>query len=136
MDIYQLKKLTAEERAVILEGESSTSEEQTYSIPMNDEELTVAKDDLAQASLQKAYLDEEIRQAKEAFKARMEPLSEKISEAIGQLKTRAREVHGRVWSIPDFENKMMHSVDGLGNVLNSRPLKPEERQYRLGQKSA
>lgn len=136
MDIYKLKKLTQEERSVILDGESSTSEEQTYHIPMNDEELLVAKDDLAQASLKKAYLDEEIRQAKEVFKMRMEPLTEQISEAIGQLKTKQREVHGRVWSIPDFDNKMMHLVDSLGNVLNSRPLKPEERQYRLGQKSA
>lgn len=136
MDIYKLKKLTQEERNAIFEGEATTSERQTYQIPMNEEELIVTKDELAQTSIQKAYLDEEIRQAKEGFKARMEPLTEKIAESIAQLKTRQREITGTVYQIADFDNKMMHFVDSMGNVLNSRPLKPEERQYRINQKSA
>lgn len=136
MDIYKLKKLTQEERNAIFDSESTSSERQTYQVPMNEDELLVTKDELAQTSIQKAYLDEEIRQAKEAFKARMEPLTEKLAESIAQLKTRQREITGTVYQIADFDNKMMHFVDSLGHVLNSRPLKPEERQYRIAQKSA
>ncbi len=131
MDIYKLKSLSAEERNTILIGESDHSEEMTYMVPMDDTELAIVKDTLAANSLKKAYLDEEIDEAKAAFKERMEPLKNAISEAINELKTKQRTVTGKVYMIPDFDHKMMHTVDEAGNVLNSRPLKNEERQYRL-----
>lgn len=131
MDVYKLKNLPQSERETILIGESATVEEQTYLIPIDEPELSVIKDDLSMASVKKAYIDEEIRQAKEEFKARLEPLVDKISESIESLKSRSKKVTGKVYSLPDFENKMMHAVDSLGNVLNSRPLKPEERQRMI-----
>jgi len=132
MDIYKLKTLTHEERETVLIGESATVEEQTYLIPIDEPELSVIKDELSQASVKKAYIDEEIKIVKEEFKSRLEPLNEIISSSIDSLKSRSKKVTGKVYSLPDFENKMMHAVDSKGNVLNSRPLKPEERQMMIG----
>lgn len=133
MDIYKLKGLPSDERATILEGEANSAEEQTFMMPLTDEEMSIVKDDLAKNCIAKGFIDEEYRQAKEMFKARLEPINDIISESIGKLKNRAKSVTGTIYNIPDFENKMMHSVDSEGNVLNSRPLKPEERQYRIPQ---
>lgn len=131
MDIYRLKQLSAEERETILFGESDSSEEMTYQVPMDDEELTITEKELAKQSLAQAYLSEEIKEAKARFKERMDPISDAISEAIAQLKTKQRTITAKVFNIPDHDNRMMHTVDLAGNVLHSRPMKPEERQLRI-----
>lgn len=131
MNIYDLKKKSQAEIESFLEGENFTEEQ--YMVPLGEEEMTIIKSELSDASVKKSFIEEEIREVKEAFKARLEPLNEIISSSVQQLKTRVRVITGRVYQVTDFDNKMMHAVDGKGNVLNSRPLKPEERQYRIPQ---
>lgn len=132
MNIYKIKDLPVDERDTLLKGESSEIvENETYIIPMNEVEIAIAKDELTKASVDKSYLEEEIDEARAEFKARMEPLKTKISEAIEQMRTRQRKVVGRVYHMPDHENNMVHVISEHGHVLNSRPMKPEERQMRI-----
>jgi len=131
MDIYQIKKLSNEERETLLVGESISVDIQTYHIPCDQAELTIVKDELSKASVQRSFIEEEFKTVKESFKERLSPIQEMISESIATLKTGTKTVNGKVYLLPDFENKMMHSIDQAGNVLNSRPMKPEERQFRI-----
>lgn len=55
----------------------------------------------------------------------------KISEYLDAIKNKAVEVKGKVYKLADFENQMIHFVDPLGNVLSSRKMLPDERQFRI-----
>jgi hypothetical protein len=130
MDIYKLKTLSPEDRLMVL-NEAVAVEENRYVKPLSNDEMTIMKDEFTQTAIQKAMIDDEFAQVKSDFKARIEPLNTKISECLYALKHKAVEIKGKVYMLADYDNKMMHTVDAEGNVINSRLMKPEERQHRL-----
>lgn len=135
MDIYRLKDLSEEERQGVLQGEALTIEEHGYMKPLTNEEISLKKDDLANAAILKAIIEDELAEIKASYKDKIEPLRETISEAIDAIKNKAVEVHGKVYKLADFDNQMIHVVDPFGNVLSSRRMLPEERQFRIQSKA-
>lgn len=131
MDIYRIKDLSAEDRASVLQGEALTISEQAYMKPLSPDELNVFKDDLANAAILKAVIEDELNEIKLQYKAKIEPLRLRVSEAIDAIKNKAVEVKGDVYKMADHDNNMIHHVDPLGNVLSSRRMLPEERQLRI-----
>lgn len=131
MDIYKLKDLSDDERQTVLQGEALSVEEQAYMKPLSPEELAIKKDDLASAAILKAVIEEELAEIKAQYKDKLEPLREKVTEAIQAIKNKAVEVKGNVYKLPDYENQMIHIIDSMGQVLSSRRMLPEERQFRI-----
>lgn len=134
MDIYKLKGMSPLERQAILEGESCS--EETYNRPLEDFELQDKQAELAQACIKQSVILEEKKEVMEDFKGRLKPLQTQITACVESVKTRQETVTGMVYKISDFDNKMIHSVDPAGNVLASRPMRPEERQHSLPLKQA
>lgn len=133
MEIYTLKDKSEEDRMGVLEGENIAVEEQAYMKPLTPEELAIKKDDLANAAILKAVIEEELSQVKAQYKDKIEPLRLIVQESIEAIKNKAVEVKGKVYKMADYENQMIHIVDPLGNVLSSRRMLPEERQFRIPQ---
>lgn len=131
MDIYKLKDLSEEDRQSVLQGESIAIEEHGYMKPLSTEELAIKKDELANAAILKAIIEDELAEIKAQYKDKIEPLRITVGECIDAIKNKAVEVHGKVYKLADYENQMIHVVDPLGNVLNSRRMLPEERQFRI-----
>lgn len=129
MDIYKLKFLSANERAAILEGERW--EEQVYMKPLEEAEIAEKHEQLAQACIKKSALEAEKKEVMKEFKDRIDPISRDIVKTVEAIKNRAIEVTGRLYSISDFDNQMIHTLDEGGNVLSSRRMKPEERQLSI-----
>lgn len=99
--------------------------------PLTQDELSIKKDDLANAAILKAVIEDELAEIKKQYKDKIEPLRQKVSEAIEAIKNKSVEIKGKVYKLADYENQMIHFVDPLGNVLNSRRMLPEERQFRI-----
>ena len=129
MDIYELKKLSTEDRAIVLQGEAMEVEEGVYMRPLTDAEIREHKDGLAKNSIDQAFLLDELSEIKSAFKAKLEPIKEAISFSINAIKNQAVETKGKQFKIPDYTNQMVHIVDEFGNVILSRQMYPKERQY-------
>lgn len=130
--IHALKTLSDEERKSILENDSYSVEEGQYVKPMTNDELRQVKDELTEASVKKAFLDDEFDQIKESFKSKISPLKEQISVSIVALKSNSRTLTGKIFNMADQTERMMYQVDSEGNVLGSRMLRPEERQMVIG----
>lgn len=131
MDVHKLKDLSIEDRQSVLQGEALAIEEQVYMRPLTEEEIGQKKDELVQASLLKAVIEEELKNIKEEFKAKIEPLKDQITDSLTAIKNKAIESKGQVYRLPDYDNQMIHTVDNLGIVLSSRRMLPEERQFRI-----
>lgn len=129
MDIYRLKDLPADQRTAILEGERW--EEQVYMKPLDEGELAGKHEELAQACIKKSSIEAEKKETMKEFKDRIDPLSREIVKTVEAIKNRAIEVTGRLYSISDFDNQMIHTLDEGGHVLASRRMKPEERQLSI-----
>ncbi len=135
MDIYKLKTLSTDDRMTVLSAESVGVEEQPYMRPLSQEELALYKDELAQNSILQAMILDELSQVKEEFKLRLDPLKEKIGEALQALKHKAVKSAGKLYKMADYENKMIFYVDTDGNVISARGMRPEERQFHLTPKT-
>jgi len=130
MDVFQLKLMSVEDRENVLQ-EALSIEEAAYMQPLGPEELAIKKDDLASAAILKAVIEDELSEIKKQYKDKIEPLRQKVSDAIEAIKNKGVEVKGKVYKLADYDNQMVHFVDPLGNVLNSRRMMPDERQFRI-----
>lgn len=131
MDVYRLKNLTHGDRMAILEAENSGIEEQTYIKPLTNEEGLIIQAEVIQNMIKKGFMDDEFQRQREAYKDEVTPIKDAIAEGIDAMKTRSKTMTGKVFKLLDFENKAVHFVDADGNVINSRMMKPEERQLTI-----
>ena len=131
MEIEKLRTLSNEDRRSVLESEALSVEEGKYTKPLSKEELAFYKDQLADKSIQQATILDELKSVKEDFKARLEPVQSEIKKSLSAVKFKAIECDGRLYKLADFEDQMIHKVDELGNVISSRKMLPEERQFRI-----
>jgi len=131
MDIERLKLLSTEDRKSVLESEAIAIEEGKYEKPLTPDELLYYKDELAQNSINQAVILDELMEIKDEFKEKLKPIREKISEAISAVKYKSIPKEGRLYKLADFEDQMIHKVDEFGNVIHSRKMLPEEKQFRI-----
>lgn len=131
MDIDRLKSLSELDRKAVLESEALAIEEGKYQKPLSKDEVLYYKDELAENSINQAIILDELSQVKDTYKERLRPLKERISECLSAIKTKSIEQEGRLYKLADFDDQMIHKVDELGNVIHSRKMLPEERQFRI-----
>jgi hypothetical protein len=131
MDVYKLKSLDPKQRQEILVTEAFSTEEMQFMKPLEESELTALKDELAQTAIKRGMLEDEMADTIEDFKARIKPLKEKFIETLDAIKVKAVDALGTVYLMQDFDNQMIHYIAEDGSVINSRRMKPEERQTRF-----
>lgn len=131
MDVYKLKDLAEDDRKLVLESEALSVEELGYTKRLSEEELQIKREDLANAAIKKAMIEDEFAEIKAQFKDRLEPVNITLKESIEAVKNRSVSIMGKVYKLADYENQMIHVVDPVGNVISSRRMLPEERQFRI-----
>lgn len=137
MNIERLKTLSQADRKAVLETEATEIKEGKYTKPLTAEELAFYKDQLSERSIQQSEILDELSELKKSFKTRLEPIAADIKKALQAVKFKAIQAEGKLFHLPDYDEQMIHTVDELGNIINSRRMMPEERQFRItNQKSA
>ncbi len=139
MDIERLKSLSSEDRKLVLQSEALAITEGKYVKPLTIEEVAYYKDMLAEKSILQATILDELKDVKSEFKARLEPVAMEIKKSLSAVKFKQIECEGILYKMADFDAKIIHNVDEMGNIITSRSMLPEERQFRiqaLNQKTA
>lgn len=122
--------MSEEDRKHVLEADSMPGwEEQIYPRMLSEQEIAASEKALAQYSIQIAAIKEEMADAVKVFKDRLKPVQQSFSIAMESVKTGTVQEKGKVYRIPDYDNKMVHVVSEHGTVIQTRQIKPEERQY-------
>lgn len=132
MDIQKLKNLSLQDRRDVLESEAYEITEGEFLRPLSTDELAIIKDELADKSIKRSLIEKEYDEVKAGYKGRLKPLQAEIATAVTVLSTRMKTQQGKVYVIPDMELNTTFFINENGDILNSRPIKPEERtQMRL-----
>jgi hypothetical protein len=135
MDITKLKDLPKDELDTLLNGENIGIEETSYMKPLTTQELIDKKDQFALAAIDKETIEGELKDIKDEFKSRLKPVQQVLDAARLAIRQRGEWTKGKCYKLPDYDNKMVHIVDVDGNVISSRIMKPEERQFTISQKA-
>lgn len=131
MDIAKLKIMSAEERQIFFETEVASVTEEKYMKPLTDDELRMEKEALAAACIAKGVLEQELKDIKDEYKEQIEPHATVMKECIQSIRFRAKQKEGKLYKYVEHESKVVYFLDPEGNVINSRMMLPEERQYIL-----
>lgn len=125
------KDIALEERASFLEDNCDAVEEVTYSRAFEPEELALKREQLTDASIKIADIEEEKKEIMDGFKERMKPLQEQKSEAIKSLRDKSQTVTEKCYKFLDEETKMVGFYNKEGNLVSSRPAFQKELQKTI-----
>ena len=125
------KDIALEERAQFLEDNCDAVEDVTYSRAFSPEELAQKREQLTDASIRIADIEEEKKFAMEDFKERLKPLKEQKDEAVNALRDKSQTVTEKCYKFIDEETKMVGFYNSEGNLVNSRPVFQKELEKTI-----
>ena len=99
-------------------------------------ELTELKDGLAERSVELDRLDDQLSEAKATFSGLMKPLKDENASTVALLRAGFREEQKTCYLVPDHDSRVMNYHTEDGEIVFSRPLKPEEWQMNILQMPA
>lgn len=115
----------------LLEDNCDAKEDGAYTRSLDEDEVALYKDHLSQAMVELNRYKEELDVIKESYKEKMKPLQLEVQDCLQSIKTRTIEQSGVLYLIADHDEGMMGYYDEKGELVNSRRLRPEEKQDTL-----
>lgn len=125
------KDIALEERASFLEDNCDAVEEVTYSRAFEPEELALKREQLTDAAIKIADIEEEKKTAMDGFKKQLKPLQKQKEEAIEALRDKSQTVIEKCYKFLDEETKMVGFYNKEGNLISSRPAFQKELQKTI-----
>lgn len=114
-----------------LEAMAYSIEEGTYLKHLSSEELEIKREALTDNVIKAADLEEKKKAYVDSIKAELKPLSIERRSLMATLKTKHEEVEGKIYHVDDQDEGVMNSFNENGEFINSRRLRPEERQTTI-----
>lgn len=125
------KEYPLEQREQFLNDNSDSVEKVSYSKAFSPEELAKQREDLTDAAIKLADIEEQKKEANAHFKELMKPLEQKKAVAIKNLKDKAMTVEEDCYKFFDEETKMVGFYNKEGDLVSSRPAFPDELQTTI-----
>ena len=119
------------ERLAILEANSEKKEKFTYSRELDIAEVQELQSELSQIMITVDQHDQQLKMAKEIYKAAVKPSKEKMRAILQNIRSQVEEVTEEVYLVKDLEDGKMGYYTKEGRLVFERRLKPEENQYSI-----
>lgn len=119
---------TDKERLMILQQNADKVEQTTYQKALTDDELAARREDLADNCIKLNQFEDELKEVKDGYKQKMDPLKATNKTLLTEIKTRQTTVDGTLYHMANHEDGMMEIYDNDGALISSRRLRPDEKQ--------
>lgn len=123
-----MPELSQKERLMIMQENAAKIEQTTYQKSLSAEELAARREDLADNCIKLNKFEDELKEVKDDFKIKMDPLKSANKTLLTEIKTKQTEVDGTLFHMANHDDGMMETYDNEGYLISSRRLRPEERQ--------
>lgn len=128
-----MPEVSQKERTMLLQENASKVEQTTYQKSLTDEELGARREDLADNCIKLNQFEDELKEVKDDFKLKMDPLKNFNKTLLTEIKTKQSTIDGTLYHLANHEDGIMEVYDGEGLFVNSRRLRPEEKQQSIFQ---
>lgn len=119
---------TPKERLMVMQESATKVEQTTYQKSLSADELAARREDLADDCIKLNQFEDELKEIKDGFKDKMDPLKAANKLRLTEIKTKQSTVDGTLYHIANHEAGMMETYDNEGYLVSSRRLRPEEKQ--------
>jgi hypothetical protein len=107
------------------------AEEKTYTKRLTDEELQEKNQQFIDTNIDIDKADEKLAEAKHEHKSIVKPLKDERKHLLRTVKTKHEEITGKLYKMANHEQGIIDFVDEFGTIIESRRMKPEEKQARM-----
>lgn len=126
------KHFTTHEKLRWLEANADHIKEEKVRVPLTQDEIEGLNAKYVELSLDLRKEENELKEIKDQFKERMNPLKAEIKQTLEMVADKFEEVDQEVFYIADHEAGRMFQYTADGTEIGSRKLFPNERQASLG----
>lgn len=107
--------------------------EQSYSFTkfFTDQEIDEFRRSITGVMIRLSTLEEDFKEIKDNHNDQVKPLKEEVKELLHTIKHKSTMITDEVFLFDDQENKVMSIYDRTGTLVDSRPLRPDERQLHI-----
>lgn len=123
-----MPEATPKERLMVMQESATKVEQTTYQKSLSADELAARREDLADDCIKLNQFEDELKEIKDGFKDKMDPLKSANKLRLTEIKTKQSTVDGTLYHIANHEAGMMETYDNEGYLVSSRRLRPEEKQ--------
>lgn len=131
MEKQILKNETPEERISILKSGAHGVEKFTFQRELEVGEVQELQSSLSQKMISIDKKDQELKIAKENYKAVVKPMREEIKSDLQKIRTQMEEVTEEVFLMKDLVEQKMGYYSKEGKLVFERNLKADEMQYSI-----
>lgn len=129
MEKLLLQDMDPTERIKTLEDSADKVEELNYTKPFTKEQLLIFKDELSTTMIELNVIEEEFKEVKDSFKAKMKPLREEAKALLTDIKNKAEFVKEKCFVMYDRDSAGYYNAEGV--LVYQRPLLPGEKQKTI-----
>lgn len=126
MEKKLLAGATPKDRIETLENSADKVENFSYTKPFTPEQITVFKDELSTKMIELSAIEDDFKDIKEQFKAKMKPLKDETKDLITSIKNKAEFITEKCFMF--IEGNEVGYYNSEGDLVYSRPLLPGEKQ--------
>lgn len=120
--------ITQKERSMLLQENATKVEQTSYQKPLSADELAARREDLADNCIKLNQFEDELKEVKDHFKVKMDPLKTFNKTLLTEIKTKQSTIEGLLYHMANHEEGMMETYDGEGWLISTRRLRPDEKQ--------
>lgn len=126
-----MQEVSPAERVEALQKLASKMEMCTYSRQLTEEEITALEKNHVRKSIDVNRMKDEKKENAQQYKAKIDAVETDLKKMLDEINVQKREVKGTLYHIPNHKDGKMLMYDANGELIDSRPLKAEEKQLRL-----
>lgn len=127
----QLITMPSAERREFLENNATSISDGQYFRKFDDEDLAQSREDYTSKSIELKRLEQEFKEVKADFKARIKALSNQQGEIMTGIMQSGEWLDGKQFGFDDQVRGVMEYYDEQGQFISSRRLTPNERQLTI-----
>lgn len=126
-----MPELTPKDRLMMLQENAAKVEITTYQKNLSIDDLASRREDLADNCIKLNQFEDELKDVKDVFKLKMDPLKTINKILLTEIKTKQTTVDGTLFHMSNHDDGIMETYDQEGFFIGSRRLRPEEKQASI-----
>jgi len=132
-DVYQedIAQQPLNSRRDTLESLAYDVKEDGYTKILKDEEVTAKRAELSDVCISIDTIEVEKKEAVDVFKERLKEPNIDKKELLSAIKHKSEFRNGTLYYVDDQENGFMYVFDENAECIESRPIRPTERQAKI-----
>lgn len=120
-----------DERAKFLSNNAEKKEHISYFKRLEPEEQTALKDELSDVSIDLDAQEEAKKEASADFNAEIKRLKTRRGKILTTIRDKGEQVKEDCFVMHDLDTHQVGYYNSKGNLVDSRPMKPQERQQTI-----